>query len=771
MKHHPLKKRLFFLFPLFVFVLLAVIAGLLFFNDQKNEVQNSESHKIDQLLDNAHKLVATSPSKSFEISTEALNKALETGNDKLIIDGQVMVGQILSIQGKNNEGLSLFQQALERAKASAYQYGISNSCMEIGKINYIWGNYHKAFNYFSDALRIAELYDFPDQKAAANKYIGKYYHTTGDFDKSISFYRKSVEQYKKLGDTVETAAVLLSIGKTFINEGNLHMALQCYLDAYKASEKGQDYLGYASICNHLGTIYLTLKQPQKSLEYHRKALNYRMLLKNPEGMAKSFNNLGETYLSLNQIDSAENNFKKSLDCCLQTGYKKGTVKALTNLGIVNETKNNCAEAIHYLSKSLNISREAGYDAGIAASSLAMGNTLLAEKKYDEAIEIYELSLNKSNSSNLTEFSRDILSGLFQCYLGKKDSIRALQYHMLLSEVEIKFLKAESDRQLAELRVTFDSEKKEKDNQMLRKENELKELIIQRKNAVMLLVIAGLAFTILLCFLIYMRFINKNKANKKLEVLNRKILEQNNELETLNKELEQVNREKDKVLSIIAHELRNPLYWFQNLAEVLSKRYHTMPPEKLHKSLSALDESAKNAFHLMDNLLHWSRSRLNRITPVYGVHSLEALISNNTRMYETILRQKEISLQADIPSNARVNVDPDLFSVVIRNLLSNAIKYTPVKGKIDINCRECHDGRDYMVNICDSGVGISDENIGILFDTGYEVSSPGLLKEKGSGFGLKLCKEFVEMNHGAIHVKSETGKGSHFVFTVPKNQRS
>ena len=283
---------------------------------------------------------------------------------------------------------------------------------------------------------------------------------------------------------------------------------------------------------------------------------------------------------------------------------------------------------------------------------------------------------------------------------------------------------------------------------------------------MWLFIAILAITFLLCILIYTRFTNKKKANEKLEILNKKILDQNRKLEKLNNEMDQANREKDKILSVIAHELRNPLYWFQNLAEVLSKRYRSMPPGKVQKSLSALDESAKNAFHLMDNLLQWSRSRLNRITPKYGLHSLDTLIDECTRMYETILRQKEINLTASVPAGAKANIDPDLFSVVVRNLVSNAIKYTPVKGMIDIGCSE--KGNEYVIDISDSGVGISDDNMNVLFDPGYHVSSQGLLQEKGSGFGLKLCKEFVELNHGTINVTSETGRGTRFVFTVPKN---
>jgi len=470
-------------------------------------------------------------------------------------------------------------------------------------------------------------------------------------------------------------------------------------------------------------------------------------------------------LNVKMYDSAQQHFKKSLDYCLQTDYKKGTVKALTNLGNVFISKKDFKKAESYLSQSVDIAVKASYDAGIAETSLAIGNNLVAQKQFDSAIPYFQNSLIKAQTSNLTEIVLYANQGLYQCYLNKQNLEKALDYYIRFSDTEKKKLQAENSQQLSELRVTFESEKKEKDNQFLRKENELKEMSIMRKSALMWLILIILAFTILLCILIYIRFETKRKANDELQILNDKILAQNRELDNLNKEFELANREKDKILSIIAHELRNPLFWFQNLAEVLSKKYQTMSMEKIQKSLVALDESAKNAFHLMDNLLHWSRSRLNRITPKKTPHSLEELIQESARMYDTIIQQKEITLTIDVPNGIVANVDPDLFTCVVRNIISNAIKYTPPKGNIDIVCADIES--DFRISITDSGIGIPNKNINKLFAPDQYYSIPGLMQEKGSGFGLKLCKEFTELNGGKIWVKSESGKGTCFEFTVPK----
>jgi signal transduction histidine kinase len=185
---------------------------------------------------------------------------------------------------------------------------------------------------------------------------------------------------------------------------------------------------------------------------------------------------------------------------------------------------------------------------------------------------------------------------------------------------------------------------------------------------------------------------------------------------------------------------------------------------VQKTLGALDESAKNAFHLMDNLLHWSRSRLNRITPVIGEHSLGKLISESSRMYDTILKQKNIQLITNLSEASFIKVDADLFMCVVRNLISNAIKFTPENGTIEINSDR--ERQHYTISVSDSGIGIDNKQKKSIFKSETNTVSVGLMNEKGSGFGLKLCKQFVKINGGKIWVADNTDKGSCFCFTVP-----
>ncbi len=747
-----------------IFLLVIPTGGFIAYKKFMAE-KNTNQLMLEELLLQSQALNKSSLVKAFETGKRGLELALLQKNDSLSIEFYLILGKNLSFQGKNLEALPYFEKALDCSKKNKMPKGDCSSLMEIGILNYDWGNYDKALGYFNQVLALSETSGLENFEAMANNYIGKYYHTVGKFSISVEYYHKAVSIYQQLGNVQQSAAVLLSIGKTYMNEGNFHKALECYLDAYKKGEIADDKITFSDVCNHLGTIYLLLNQPDKSLEFHRKALAIRSELGNIEGVAKSDNNIGETFLQLHEPDSALKYFNRSLNLCTKTGYKKGIVKALTNIGTAKALKKEYSHGYEFLKRSYSIATNAGYDAGIAESSLAIGNNLLARERCNDAIPYFETSLNKALGSNLSEVIMMANKGLYQCYLEIQNLPLALKHYVKFSESEKKKLLAENSQQLAELRLTFESEKKEKDIEFLRKENELKEMSIERKSALMWLFLIALAFVVSLCIFIYGRFESKSKANKELQVLNGKIMEQNRELDKLNKELELVSREKDKIFSIIAHELRNPLFWFQNLAEVLSAKFLTMSPEIMKKSLTALDESAKNAFHLMDNLLHWSRSRLNRITPKIAPCPLDKLIFESTRMYETIIKQKEIDLVVDIPPGTVIKADPDLFTCVVRNIVSNSIKYTPSKGFIHITCSTNYS--EIKIRISDSGVGIPNKHLSKLFEIGNNYSNPGLMNEQGSGLGLKLCKEFIELNGGRVWINSESGKGTKFEFTVPK----
>lgn len=760
-------KLIWILILLSLFVIIAFIGH--HFVTQKRERGTTQLHyvekkKVDLLLNKADSTIGIAPDVAEQLASEAFRISQINCQVENIIKSWIKLGKIQKIRGDNKKALNYFSKARILSKEGALLEEYCESIINIGELIYDSGKYDISLKYFQEAVSLSSRKNYDRLLAHSLYYIGKYHHTKGHFQQSKDYYNLALKTCKDHNNLKEQALIYPSIGKYYINEGKLNLALEYYLKAYYISEQLNDNFIKADVCNHLGGLYLQMDQYQKALKYHRQALEYRKRLNNPDGLAKSYNNIGEVFYELKQLDSANLYFTQSLQLCKSIGYKKGFVKAKINLGKVYNMQNKPEKAYGVLKNALTTSYQSGYDAGIAESSLALGCYYQKKSGLDSAIYYYQICLSKLCKTGYDEILRNTYRGLYSCYLLKADYKKALEYHQSLLETEKELLNVENNRQLAILNITFNNEIKEKDNQVLRKDNELKNLQIKRKTIIMWLVILLLCITILLCLNLYNRFYLKKKSSKLLEELNITVTKQNSALKNLNNDLKKANQEKDKLFSIIAHELRNPLYWFQNLAETLSKNYEKMPPDKVRKTISALDESAKNAFHLMDNLLHWSRSKLNRIVPKKAAYHLHTLVLDAAQMYETIIQHKEIVFIVTIPEDVEIFVDPDLFNCVIRNLVSNAIKYTPVGGTIRIESSCLNNSATVIVS--DSGSGIPDANVSELFKIENPISMPGLMQEKGSGLGLKLCKDFVEMNAGKIWVISKEHVGTKFIFTIP-----
>jgi signal transduction histidine kinase/Tfp pilus assembly protein PilF len=725
---------------------------------------NVEDLELKELLTKAENYVDSSPD-SANFYAKKLFLCAESKKDHLYsIQSLIIQGTIHKFKGELEKAAYYYTLASELAHNNKLVSTECHSVLNIGEVLYKKGEYDRAYIQFLKADSLARVFNLSGQKFLAWYYLGKYNQTKGNFANAKFYYYKALTIARKNKNEKHLALLLPSLGKYYISEGKLNLALKCYQEAYNISKHLNDHLLNADISNHLGGLYLELNEVDKSMEYHRTALQLRSQMNFPGELAKSYNNIGKIQLRLKKRDSAEFYFNSSLLLSEKAGYKKGKVKALANLGEVYRINKQYAKALEVLHTSFKISTAIGYDHGIAEAAMNIGELYRDVRNTDSAIFYYNLALNKLAKTSYYEQLTKVYFGLYSSYIIKHDYQSAINAHEALLETEKKLLNVENKRQLAIVKLAFDKELNDQDYRVLLKDNELKASLIKSKNTLIWLFVTILCFTILLCLYIYNRFYLKKEANKKLEKLNITITNQNSQLKKLNKEIESVSKEKDKLFAIISHELRNPLYWLQNLAEALSKKHSKMSADKVSKTLISMDESAKNVYHLMDNLLHWSRNKLNRVHPKKQVHNLFNLITETIAMYETFLQQKEILCTVEITKNIQIFADADLFACIIRNLLSNAIKFTPKGGAITF--QQTLDIDHVTVRISDNGKGMSEVELESIFSNTNSISMPGLTQEKGTGLGLKLCKDFVEMNDGRIWAESKPGKGTSVCFTTP-----
>lgn len=238
-----------------------------------------------------------------------------------------------------------------------------------------------------------------------------------------------------------------------------------------------------------------------------------------------------------------------------------------------------------------------------------------------------------------------------------------------------------------------------------------------------------------------------------------------ELAAMNSQLQEANASKDKLFSIIAHDLRGPIANFNAMIETLVDDPDSFEKEEAFDLLSDLKKSTSGTLNLLENLLQWARSQRDKIPYEPIIISLNDLIEENIELLTSNAINKNITLRSNIREKIEVFADRNTVTTVIRNLLNNAIKFTPEQGTITVHATD--EGKFYKVTVEDTGVGIDQEDISKLFRLDVHHTTQGTQKEKGTGLGLILCKEFVEKNGGEISVESKKHIGSKFSFTIPK----
>lgn len=237
------------------------------------------------------------------------------------------------------------------------------------------------------------------------------------------------------------------------------------------------------------------------------------------------------------------------------------------------------------------------------------------------------------------------------------------------------------------------------------------------------------------------------------------------LEMYNRELEKLNSNKDRLFSIIAHDLRSPFNYLLNVVEVLDESFDELPAEDIKRYLREFKLTTKNIYNLLENLLTWAHLQRGTIQIKISSFNLKKFIESSLLIFEKIASKKNISFEINVNENTLIDADPDLLTIVLRNLISNALKFTPSGGKIFIESSE--NENEVELSLTDTGTGMTEEKIKDLFKIEKVKSEKGTEGEKGSGLGLILIKEIVDMHKGLINVSSKVGEGTTIKVKFPK----
>ena len=255
--------------------------------------------------------------------------------------------------------------------------------------------------------------------------------------------------------------------------------------------------------------------------------------------------------------------------------------------------------------------------------------------------------------------------------------------------------------------------------------------------------------------------------EEMKTFSKKLKEQGEELSKANVELLNLNATKDRLFSIIAHDLRNPFQSIIGLSDTLVHKVGEMSEDKKQEILDSINRSSKYAFDLLENLLEWARSQTNKVKSEPAGFKLLPVCLRVRQLLSLQTSKKNISLEINVSRDIMVYGDSSMVETVIRNIAGNAVKFTPEHGKVIISAESTNGFT--IISVSDSGIGMPQETINKLFRIDITQTEPGTSGEKGTGLGLLLCKELTERNNGELTVMSRPGKGSIFSIRLPADK--
>ncbi len=294
--------------------------------------------------------------------------------------------------------------------------------------------------------------------------------------------------------------------------------------------------------------------------------------------------------------------------------------------------------------------------------------------------------------------------------------------------------------------------------------------VYRKNDIFL-IIGTLDSNLLIAHNKSMRLLNHQIIDLQRSLIKEKFELQKTliQLKKANDSLNEANAAKDKFLSIIAHDLKNPFSVLLGFSDLLAQNLDDYDVQNVKEMISAIHQTSYQTYQLLEDLLLWSRSQLGKLSFHPEGVSLYEACQSVFELLEPLAQQKQIHIHYDVPQKLCVVADVGMLRTILRNLLSNAIKFTPQYGTVNLSVSIDH---HYVeIAVTDTGIGMNESIQSKLWSLTSSVSRCGTNGEEGTGLGLQLCKEFVEKQGGKIWVDSVENKGSRFVFTLPKCSHS
>lgn len=584
-------------------------------------------------------------------------------------------------------------------------------------------------------------------------------------ERSINYARSALSNSRQIGYAKGEADALNRIGNIYLSTSNITKAMEHYFESLEIRENISDSIGIAVCFNNLGIIASEFNDNKMAIEYTQKAIKINTKINYTYGISDNYINMGVYYDDLGESSKALNYYFMNLNILEEINDRSSLATTLNNIGEIYNNKSKFDEALSFYNRSLKIQEEINETSGIAISKLNLGDVYLKKGDLENANKFLYESLKISMKIGYRDIQSNCYELLAKYYNEKENFSEAFKYSKLFSETEDSIFSEQSSRRFAEMQVSFESELKDREIELLKKNELLRNLQLKKQeNRIIYLAISLL----LISFLVFLVLRNYFLRKKNLQLIKKKNIElfySSKKLKESEIRLKDTNESMDRFFSIIAHDLINPFHALFALTELLNSQNNDLTKEDVVKYSQLINTSARNLYNLLNNLLQWTKTQTGKLETRPEIIDANSAVDSVISLLNVTAKEKYVELFSVIDANQKIYCDKNLLLTILRNLINNAIKYSKKEGKIEVSTADEKGFIEFSVK--DNGIGIPAENLEKLFDIKYSFSTKGTSNEEGTGLGLILCKEFVEIMGGKIWAEGTPDTGTTFKFTIPK----
>lgn len=625
---------------------------------------------------------------------------------------------------------------------------------------YLWKNSDSdsAITTLRTSYSLMESIDSTDDMATINIIFGNIYYSVLSYDSALYYFNLSLGQIDTVANKRLLAANLNNLANVYDAIGDSHKSLKYYLKALTIFKNLGETNNQAIALNNIGIINLDLGDAKSALQYLLRAAKLNSQVNNQYELSSNYGTIGMAYREMGDFDSALYYTKKEFEIATKSGFEILLARANHNMGDLHIEMGEYEKAYPYIQKSFAICRENEIINGQIFNYVNMAKIYSSRHKYDIADKQLQNALALRDSFAFYSVDRDLFLSISENYESWGKYQHALSYYQKYETIRDSLYDLKKLQELKSVQAKYETEQRNLEYKMLEEKNKLQENIISKQYII--IVVASL-LAVVSCIGGILLIINRKKRKEQIALL----IAKNKKIRDQSVEINAANETKARLFSIIAHDLRSPFTALMGFSELLLEDSKSGNYDRIHDNSKNLNATVNKTFELLDNLLNWSRSQQNKISPNLQNINLWSIVNEIISSFEIKAEQKQISIHNNIPKDFEIVSDKNMIIVIIRNLISNAVKYTNNSGNIYIEVNTSDDR--IVISVKDTGVGISEDQKKQILSGKNEISTDGTENEQGSGLGLLIVKDFVKRLGGHLNLESSINEGTRFSLSLKK----